>query len=115
MAQSNIYGKDKAKDMLIEAVVCDGNPERSSRFDIFNANHNLIGICTGPHSTDKNITCIIYCGWFTRHGDKSLLQAKMQEFQASPIIPPPIPPEVPVANLEVRAVVKMKSGVKAER
>jgi hypothetical protein len=66
--------------MLLEALICDGDPNRSARFDIFNPLHNVIGIHTGDHSTEKKVTCIVYCGWFTKNGEESILQKKMLEF-----------------------------------
>lgn len=90
MGQSNCFGSDSAIQIVIDLLVCDGDADRCNRLNIFNTIFNEVGIYSAPVGDSKNISVIVYCGLFTKEGEVSKLQEKINEFMAEPIPAPPV-------------------------
>ena len=90
MSQSNLYEQDKAMNILIDALVADGNPKRTSRAHILSPMHGRIGVSIAPHKTRKFVTIIVYCGYFHRKGEESVLDRAMKMWSQEPIPKPPV-------------------------
>ena len=80
MSQSNIYEQDKAMNILIDALVSDGDVNRAKRTHLFSPMHGRIGVAIAPHKTRKFVTIIVYCGYFYRKGEESVLDRAMKDW-----------------------------------
>ena len=87
------YGHQTPIDILMDLLICDGDQSRSNRLNLFNPWNNLIGLYQRKHNSRNYVTAIVYVGWFTKTGEESLLQKKMQEVMNMPIPSPPIDEE----------------------
>lgn len=92
-SQSIIFEKENAIDILMDMLICDGEKQRIHRDNLFNNFNNFVGLYQCAHKKKGFVTVIVYVGWFTKPGEESLLQKRMQEFLSTPIPPPPIEEE----------------------
>lgn len=56
------YGKESAKEALIELMIDDGVSKRGHRKNVFKKNFNQIGVCKGPHEEWKEMVVVMYGG-----------------------------------------------------
>ena len=77
-------------NILIAMLVSDGDQNRSKRANLFSPMHGRIGVAIAPHKTRKFVTVIVYCGFFYRKGEESILDKAMQHWMKEPIPPAPL-------------------------
>ena len=53
--ESNIYGGLNSKEVIERLLVCDGQPTRGFRTNLFNENLLLCGVATGLHASHDNM------------------------------------------------------------
>merc|ERR1711990_155079 len=56
------YGKETAKEAIIELAIDDGVSKRGHRKNLFKKNFDLMGVCQGPHKTWKDMVVVMYGG-----------------------------------------------------
>ena len=73
-SQTIVYEKKTPMDILMDMLICDGEPKRLARDNMFNHFHNFIGHYQCAHKKKGVVTVIVYVGWFTKIGEESILQ-----------------------------------------
>lgn len=56
------YGKESAKEAIIELAIDDGVSKRGHRKNLFKENFNTMGVCQGPHKEWKEMVAVMYGG-----------------------------------------------------
>jgi len=56
------YGKETAKEALIELAIDDGVTKRGHRHNLFKKNFTTLGVCQGPHKEWREMVVVMYGG-----------------------------------------------------
>lgn len=62
------YGRQSARERVLELIIDDGFSSRGHRLRILNAGHKVAGISCGPHTSLGNVCVITMAGGFTARG-----------------------------------------------
>lgn len=65
------FGSENPEQVLLNLVICDGNPDRVNRNALLGNNFTKIGVATGKHPTYQYNTYIILCTEFNNTFDKN--------------------------------------------
>jgi hypothetical protein len=67
-AESNIFGGLNAEEVVERLLVCDGQPTRGFRKQLFSVDMKMCGIATGTHSANDNVIQIEYVNDLLKQG-----------------------------------------------
>ena len=56
------YGKETAKEAIIELAIDDGVSKRGHRHNLFKTNFDKVGICEGDHKEWSKMVVVMYSG-----------------------------------------------------
>ena len=59
-AENVSYGKDYGINVVMQLLVDDGVPSRGHRRNLFDPDFTKTGSFSGPHTTQRKMTCIVY-------------------------------------------------------
>ena len=63
------FGKDTAKEIVVELLIDDGDLARGHRENIVNPAVGVMGCFFGPHLQHTHMCTIDYCGSFASEGE----------------------------------------------
>lgn len=67
-AESNIFGGLNPEEVVERLLVCDGQPSRGFRKQIFNENLLECGVATGLHNSNDNVIQVLYVNCLLEQG-----------------------------------------------
>lgn len=77
--ESNVYGGLDTKEVVERLLVCDGQPTRGFRTNMFNDSLNYCAIVTGPHASHDNMIQIEYVKDLLAPGEVPTINVQVDE------------------------------------
>lgn len=77
--ESNIYGGLDSKEVIERLLVCDGQPTRGFRTNMFNDQLLYCGIATGLHATHDNMIQIEYVKGLLKEGEAPTINVQIED------------------------------------